>query len=47
MTRRSFNTSIEGQPLQHGYKKDIEGVNIPFQSLYRGTAFATESLQKP
>ena len=45
---RGFNPSVEGQPLQlaktfaNKYK-----VQSKFQSLCRGTAFATESLRRP
>ena len=37
--KTSFNPSIEGQPLQLGY--EVQDQVQAFQSLYRGTAFAT------
>ena len=37
----SFNPSTEGQPLQHGVYLTISHEGGEFQSLYRGTAFAT------
>ena len=43
MTRRSFNTSIEGQPLQLFTFRNACVAGWKFQSLYRGTAFATLS----
>ena len=38
---RSFNPSIEGQPLQLEYRGPATETTVRFQSLYRGTAFAT------
>ena len=45
----SFNPSTEGQPLQRfGTLADLEYLEkkYPFQSLYRGTAFATTILTR-
>ena len=42
-----FNPSIEGQPLQPYRVDRLRCSGVSFQSLYRGTAIATEPLQRP
>ena len=41
-----FNPSIEGQPLQLYFDSDCFSCIGKFQSLYRGTAFATHLISK-